>query len=353
MAAARPPTTVRLADEEYAEHVADAEERLADALGQGWLGYPPYRRQRREKSGSDERDGAHHSIIEDLYAGAKDVPCERKAILAGGLPGAGKTTILAEHAGIDLTQYLMINPDLIKLELARRNMIPEVEGLSPLEASDLVHEESSYIAKRLASKAEADGKNVIWDVTMSRTDTAIERIESLLDAGYSPVEGIFIDIPIEVSLRRAGARHRKDHDEYCAGNGLGGRYISRATILDHADSAWGSGNRRNFEELKTTFRCLAGIRQLGRRAGYQRLSTPVVRATSRSGPMSSSEVTDLIVALRSGTMTLDEVAERFQAAKLASHEGSKAGQLRRACRRRASRPRSKCPRLDRRSYGGV
>ena len=60
--------------------------------------------------------------------------------------------------------------------MARRGMIPEVEGLSPMEASDLVHEESSYLARQLALRAQADGKNLIWDITMS--DQEKQRNES-------------------------------------------------------------------------------------------------------------------------------------------------------------------------------
>ena len=74
---------------------------------------------------------------------------------------------LQQHAGIDWSQYLMINPDDIKEEMARRGMIPEIDGLSPMEASELVHEESSYLASQLAIRAQADGKNLIWDITMS------------------------------------------------------------------------------------------------------------------------------------------------------------------------------------------
>ena len=84
----------------------------------------------------------HDSIIDDLYARASDVPCEQRAIIAGGLPGAGKSTVLERYAGIDRSQYLTINPDDVKEEMARRDMIPPVSGLSPMEASDLVHEES-------------------------------------------------------------------------------------------------------------------------------------------------------------------------------------------------------------------
>ncbi len=73
-----------------------------------------------------------------------------RAIIAGGLSGAGKSTVLDHYAGIDRSQYLTINPDDIKEKMADRGLIPQVDGLSPMEASDLVHEESSYIARRLA-----------------------------------------------------------------------------------------------------------------------------------------------------------------------------------------------------------
>ena len=68
--------------------------------------------------------------------------------MVGGLGGAGKTTILKGQANVDLSRYLMINPDDIKEEMAQRGLVPHIEGLSPMEASDLVHEESSAIAKQ-------------------------------------------------------------------------------------------------------------------------------------------------------------------------------------------------------------
>ncbi len=159
--------------------------------------------------------------------------------------------MLREFADIDLSQYMMINPDLIKQEMAKRGLIPDVTGLSPMEASDLVHEEASDMAKRLASRAESDGRNVIWDFTMSDTSTIADRVDSLRSAGYMRVDGVFVDIPVEVSVQRADARHRNGHDEYRAGIGLGERYVAEDTIMKHADSSWGSGNRRNFEQLKS------------------------------------------------------------------------------------------------------
>jgi predicted kinase len=245
------PREVRpLSDAEHAEHVAEVRERLADARAAGLETDAQFTLDRGQEVWIDERDALHGAIVEDLYARCSEVPCEGKAILAGGLPGAGKTTVLREFADIDLSQYMMINPDVLKAEMAKRGLIPEVAGLSPMEASDLVHEEASHVAKRLASRAESDCRNVIWDFTMSVTSTIADRIDSLRSAGYARVEGVFVDIPVEVSVHRADDRHRQGHDEYRAGMGIGDRYIAEPTIMKYADSSWGSGNRKNFEELK-------------------------------------------------------------------------------------------------------
>jgi predicted kinase len=199
-----------------------------------------------------ERQSLHRDLINDLYGRAENVPCDRRAIMAGGLGGAGKSTVLEKHAGIDRSQYLTINPDDIKEEMARRGLIPEVEGLSPMEASDLVHEECSYIAKRLARRAMGDGKNYIWDITMSSKDSTETRLDDLGEAGYATT-GIFVEIPIEESVRRADERHHRGSEEYLKGIGMGGRYVPPEVILAQADPEWGSVNRRTFEEVKHRF----------------------------------------------------------------------------------------------------
>jgi predicted ABC-type ATPase len=239
-----------LTDAEYAEHVAEVEAKLEQARAAGLATDLQHTIDPGREFWSDNRELSHDSIIESLYLRAVTVPREGRAILAGGMAGAGKTTVLSGHMGIDLGRYLIINPDAIKGELARRGMIPLVNGISPMEASDLVHEESSYIARRLAARARAESKNLIWDITMSRGRSTESRISELRGAGYSRVEGVFVDVAVEVSLRRAEARHRKGHEDYRAGIGMGGRYVAPALIIDQAEAAWGSQNRRNFELVK-------------------------------------------------------------------------------------------------------
>jgi hypothetical protein len=247
------PDARPLTDAEHADHVTQIHGRLADAHKAGLATDRQHTLDGWGEVWSDERQAIHDDIVQDLYARAADVPCDGKAILAGGLPGSGKTTVLNEHAGIDLSRYLMINPDQVKEEMAKRGLVPEVGGLTPMEASELAHEESSYIAKRLANRAESDRRNVIWDITMSRSATTLDRVTSLRSAGYSSVDAIFVDIPIDVSVRRADGRHREGHDEFLAGRGLGGRFISEETIRSYSDRDWGSQNRRNFEEIKSSF----------------------------------------------------------------------------------------------------
>jgi predicted kinase len=239
-----------LTDAEHAEHVSEVRALLDKARADGLVTKFLHTIDSDHEQWSDDRTGMHDAIITDLYGAAREVPCERRAVLAGGLPGAGKTTVLEQFAGIDRSRYLTINPDEIKSEMAKRGMVPNVEGLSPMEASDLVHEESSHIAKRLAGRAMREGKNVIWDITMSSRESTEERISGLKDFGYSHVQGIFVDIPVDVGVRRVNARHREGHDDYRAGHGEGGRFVPADVIAAQADPDWGSRNRRTFEQVK-------------------------------------------------------------------------------------------------------
>jgi predicted kinase len=242
-----------LTDAEHAEHVTEVRVLLDKARTDGLATDQQHTIDPAREVWSEQRDAMHDAIIDDLYARASDVPCERRAIIAGGLPGAGKSTVLEHHAGIDKSQYLTINPDDVKEELARRDMIPPVSGLSPMEASDLVHEESSHVAKRLARRAHADGKNVIWDITMSSRVSTEGRVNALRAQGYSWIEGVFIDVAVDISANRADSRHREGQDSYQAGDGYGGRFIPTESIKAKADPEWGSCNRRTFEEVKDHF----------------------------------------------------------------------------------------------------
>jgi hypothetical protein len=173
-----------LTDAEHADRVRNIRDRLAEARDCGLAADVRYI-DPADSRWTSERQLSHRDLVDDLYGSAADVPNDRKAIMAGGLGGAGKSTVLDKHAGVDRSQYLTINPDDIKEAMASRGLIPELADLSPMEASDLVHSESSYVARRLARRAMDDGKNIIWDITMSSTSSTEQRLDDLDRAGYS------------------------------------------------------------------------------------------------------------------------------------------------------------------------
>lgn len=203
-----------------------------------------------------ERDRVHREIADELYAKASDVPNDGKAVMAGGLGGAGKSTVLRDYAGIDSSQYLTVNPDDVKEEMVRRGLVPEVPGaedLSPMERSALVHEESSRIAQMVAQRAYADRKNLIWDITMSSQPSIDSRVAAMRGAGYDNIDGVFVDIPTEVSVDRAMSRYRRGIDNYLQGKGNGGRYVPPRIIRAQQTSGGSTVNRDSFDNSRGQF----------------------------------------------------------------------------------------------------
>lgn len=200
---------------------------------------------------SDERAQAHREIVDKVWAQYAHVPADRKAILVGGLPGAGKTTTMTQSGTVDPDQYVQLNPDDMKAELVERGMVPAVPGhpdLSPMERATLFHIESAYLTELLAQRAYEAGKNVIWDVSMGAADPAVRRAEEMRGHGYT-VDGLFVHVPPEISLRRAKSRYAYEARE----SPHGGRPIPQHLILGMATGDGGSHNRDNFYSVLDIF----------------------------------------------------------------------------------------------------
>ncbi len=200
-----------------------------------------------------ERAGLHSEIVRKMLKGATGVPSQGKAIIAGGLGGSGKSTVLGKHAGISQRDYLTINPDDIKEEMAKRGMVPEVKGLSPMEASPLVHEEASHIANLVAHQAYDRKKNVIWDITMSSPGSVRRRLSEMRKAGYHDVRAVFVHIPVETSVQRARDRHRRGLESFRQGQGAGGRLVPSGVIRATARAGGSNASKDTFTTLKGEF----------------------------------------------------------------------------------------------------
>jgi hypothetical protein len=79
------------------------------------------------------------------------------------------------------------------------------------------------------------------------------RLQSLRDNGYEDVRGVFVDIPVETSVERALARHRRGLELKRAGHGFGGRYVPPQIIRKNSSSTSSSANKDVFEALKNQF----------------------------------------------------------------------------------------------------
>ena len=100
------------------------------------------------------------------------MPCDREAVLAGGLRGSDKGAALAA-AGLDPDGYFLVSVDVVLREMARRSLIPVVARLSPLDGAALVHDEARFVAKRLAARAvlvHGGQTTQVWDAQVTRGD---------------------------------------------------------------------------------------------------------------------------------------------------------------------------------------
>lgn len=175
-----------------------------------------------------------------FYEAGAGVPCERQAIMAGGLPGAG-TLAAVQASGADLARYLTVSVSTVLAHMAARDLIPDVTGLSPMEAADLAHAEAQFIAKRIAMLGITDGRNLLLDVSMAARTSTGSWVAALRASGYD-ISGVFADISIDESVRRADAAHRHGEEELRAGRGHGGRYIPPEAIRALAAAGPGSAD---------------------------------------------------------------------------------------------------------------
>lgn len=211
-----------------------------------------------------ERRKQQVELMEDIWKRqAEAVPNEGKALMAGGLGGAGKGFTLKNKLGIgdkgaeDGANYFTLNPDVIKEEMAKRGMIPKLDKkMTLMELSPLAHEEASEMAGELAKRAYAQKKNVVWDFTMSTTGSTNKRLDAMRSAGYDEINGMFVDVTVDKSIKQANSRWRNGLIRYAnEGKGDGGRFLPSAATDENRPTGgkFRSRNRESFESVKSSF----------------------------------------------------------------------------------------------------
>lgn len=227
---------------------------VLDKIMGGLVGSPLTSVYRYNKRGSsrDEWDDARRAQHEELWdtfiskIEAAGIPKEKRAVVLGGNPGAGKSFSLkpgeaAASLGVvgwDLdgdppegVTHVVVNPDVIKDMMVDAGMIPDyVPGeIRPREAVSIIHAESNFLSKLFMSRLATTDTNVAYDSTMANVPHVQKNIRPLAENGYS-FSGLYVYIPNEESRLSAKKRFL---EESAANPKLGGRFVP-----SEASGAW-------------------------------------------------------------------------------------------------------------------
>ncbi|OOF82327.1 hypothetical protein BKG92_06915 [Rodentibacter ratti] len=156
---------------------------------------------------SEEQAQIIASII-DKYIKETTQPLQSRnvAIFIGGGSGAGKSTIRKiiqqQYAG-----FLIIDPDEIK------TLIPSYEKLQAeygYDASAMVHEQSSEIAKKLLILAQKELYSFMYDATLKNVHKFELIFKELKLLGYN-ISLVIVDCDIELAIKRVKARETQEN----------------------------------------------------------------------------------------------------------------------------------------------
>jgi predicted ABC-type ATPase len=162
-----------------------------------------------------ERQALHDKIVSDAVAGVP-VSTDPTYHVMGGGPAAGKSTML-KSSQVDVPgkdKAVQVNADDVKEKLPEWD---RMEG--DANRANYLHEESSYIAKRIQAAGFETNKDVVVDGTGDSSQSSMaNKISKARAAGYK-VKGSYATVPTDVAISRANARGKKT-----------GRYVPEPVI---------------------------------------------------------------------------------------------------------------------------
>lgn len=164
---------------------------------------------------------AVHDAIVNHFVHKTPTPAageKKRAIFMVGGPAAGKSSMLKQRFSDDeMAQHVVINPDEIK------NMLPEYRrGVKKRywPAAANVHEESSYLSKRIFDEAAGSGKHILIDGTGGNPKKYQQQMERLRSMGYE-IQMLHMDKDAEQGVSDAMNRASR-----------GGRYVPQ-DVVEH------------------------------------------------------------------------------------------------------------------------
>lgn len=118
----------------------------------------------------------------------------KKVILSVGVPASGKTTVMKDFAAEN--GYAYISSDALREEL--------LGDTTDQSRNKEVWEEAYRRTKDYLTQ----GENVVFDATFSNPRQRIEFINFARENGADKIQGIFLDVPLEIAYERNQDRER-------------------------------------------------------------------------------------------------------------------------------------------------
>jgi predicted ABC-type ATPase len=154
--------------------------------------------QYRNKDGTwtAERQVLHNEIMDKFFQDATPVDDPTSYVLGGG-SAAGKSTLVEKHYADLPDNMVLANADDIKA------MLPEYGGGAN---AAFVHEESSYLSKKIAYKGASESYNMIMDGTGDGEITDLKKKVASMKPLGQPVIGIYVTVDVGTAVKRSMAR---------------------------------------------------------------------------------------------------------------------------------------------------
>lgn len=212
----------------------------------------------------DEDRMAQHEELWDAFItkiGEVGIPQDRKAVIIGGPPGAGKSYSLqpGEPAGqlgvvgwdtLDVINpnqpptHVVINPDVLKEMMVERGMLPDFlpPEIRPREAVSLIHAESNFLSQMFMQRIATLGYNVAYDSTMANIPHVKKNIAPLALNDYR-FSGLYVHVPKEESRVSTLRRFIEESESNPVS---GGRFVP-----SEASSTWDTEG--TFDSFKSWF----------------------------------------------------------------------------------------------------
>jgi len=189
----------------------------------------------------------HRDIVHGMLEQAQGVPSGRKAVIIGGIPSPQRDR--AAKVIAPEKDHVHVSVSRVKDEMVRRGMVPEVRGLSPAEASLLVHGEAEHVTGLLAREAARRGKDIALHTAMSDPEAVRAHAAGLGQGGHS-VHVVHVHVDPARAADSHAARHRLGHEAYRRQESPGGKYLPPA-LIRAADAGNGeTANSRAFRVIK-------------------------------------------------------------------------------------------------------